>query len=213
MIEFVDAALGFPAVIFGFLLLVVIGYWLLVLAGGADADALEGDPGTAGGFAGALATLGFGGIPPMIALSVVVLVAWFVSLVGTVLTASITGLLGFLAGLAALLAALACAWAVTRLLAPPLRRLLPADNGPSRTDFVGRPCVIRTGRVTPDFGQAEVTSDDGSSAIVQVRQPGTEAFSAGSKALIFDYDADGEFFWVTPLDPVLDAGLPPHGQR
>jgi multicomponent Na+:H+ antiporter subunit G len=31
--EFVDAALGFPAVLFTFLLVVVVGYWILVLLG------------------------------------------------------------------------------------------------------------------------------------------------------------------------------------
>nr|BFE67179.1 hypothetical protein GCM10020092_004800 [Actinoplanes digitatis] len=43
-------------------------------------------------------------------------------------------------------------------------------------------------------------SPDGSSAIVQVRTPGDDELRAGSIALIFDFDADGEFFWVVPAD-------------
>jgi hypothetical protein len=72
--------------------------------------------------------------------------------------------------------------------------------------------VIRTGSVSETFGQAEVTSDDGSSAIVQVRRP-AEMFErgpllSGSQALIFDYDAGREIFWVDlapssqPPDPL-----------
>lgn len=200
---FVGVALSFPTVLFSFLLLVVIGYWLLVLTGvldlGDDLD-IDGVPG------GVLASLGFGGIPSAISLSLLVAVAWFVSLAGTVLLDG----LGFGAGvrivasLAVLVAAVLCAWLVTRLVAVPLGRLFPAGSEASRHSFVGRLCVIRTGQVTVDFGQAEVTAADGSSAIVQVRQPGTEPLRAGSSALIYDYDADGEFFWVMPAGLAFD---------
>jgi hypothetical protein len=87
----------------------------------------------------------------------------------------------------------------------PLGRFLPTPAPPpSRRDFVGRACVIRTGRVGPDFGQAEVHAADGSSALVQVRQSLDEAAGPGSvlrsgaSALIYDYDAEGEFFRVMP---------------
>jgi hypothetical protein len=54
--------------------------------------------------------------------------------------------------------------------------------------------------VDAKFGQAEVTAADGSSALVQVRQNGEYELSAGSTALIYDYDADGEFFFVMPFN-------------
>jgi hypothetical protein len=57
--------------------------------------------------------------------------------------------------------------------------------------------------VTHDFGQAEVHAPDGSSAIVQVRQAGDDDLTAGTVALLFAHDADGEFFWVVPLDVAL----------
>ena len=77
-------------------------------------------------------------------------------------------------------------------------RRLAATTGDSRTAFVGRTCVIRTGTVTDAFGQAEVHAADGSSAIVQVRQTGADTFTAGSTAVIYEYDRDGEFFWIVP---------------
>ena len=52
---FVQAVLSFPTVVFTPLLVVVIGYWIVVVAGGADPDS-EADGGDAG--SGPLAFLG-----------------------------------------------------------------------------------------------------------------------------------------------------------
>jgi len=101
-------------------------------------------------------------------------------------------------GIGVLVVALFAGLLVARLVAVPLRNLYATGSGPSRADFVGRQCVIRTGRVSADFGQAEVTAEDGSSAVIQVRQTGEHELTAGRLALIFDYDTDGEFFWVAP---------------
>ncbi|MCI3274897.1 hypothetical protein [Streptomyces cylindrosporus] len=160
--------------------------------------------GLGGGRYGRLAVrrvLGLGGVPVTVAVSLVVAFAWFGALVGRVVLGS--GDHGVL-----LPVALAVGWAGARLLAWPLRRLTPAPAPPpSRRDFVGLGCVIRTGRVGPDFGQAEVHAVDGSAATIQVRQshddvagPGGE-LRAGASALIYDYDAEGEFFWVMPAPP------------
>ncbi|WP_248959480.1 hypothetical protein [Sphaerisporangium perillae] len=237
--EFVRTALSFPAVLFSFLLVVVVAYWVLVLLGGAGLDALDGDGASdAGHEAGALSALGLGGVPATVAVSLLIALSWFGSLSGTALLGDPPAL----ARVAVLVAAPVCAWLVTRLLVLPLRRVFAIHRAPSRKDFVGRTCVIRTGRVGSDFGQAEVRASDGSSAVIQVRQmqwpshalrdvldaehpsrggsgpePSTgdeqerrheRALRAGDTALIFDHDADGEFFWVTPYDAELDPDAP-----
>ena len=153
---FVEAVLSFPAVVFTPLLVVVIGYWLLVIAGGIDADGgteADGDP-VGGGFLG---FLGLGGVPASVVLSLLIAFAWFVSLAGGELLAAVPAAL-VLAG------AVLTAWVITRLAVLVLRRVMPAGTEPSRTDFVGLTCIVRTGRVTATFGQAEVHSPDGSSA-------------------------------------------------
>ncbi|UQI46869.1 YqiJ family protein [Streptomyces sp. HU2014] len=220
MDDFLAAALGFPAVLFGFALLVVVGYWLLVLAGGLDpgdhghAGDLDTGPDGAGhgGPAGLVAAAGLGGVPVSVVLSLLIAVAWFLSLAGTALLADADVPALLRAALSA--GVLAGAWAAAWVLVRPLRHLFPDERPPSRLDFVGRVCVIRTGRVGTDFGQAEVTAEDGSTAIVQVRaepvlprdggpeplHPGEPGLTAGATALIFDYDADGEFFRVAPFD-------------
>lgn len=212
--EFLNVALRFPAALFSFLLVVVIGYWLLVLFGvldvdtgsGVDVDAVAGD-GTdaASGVAGLLAGLGLGGVPASVALSLLVATGWFASLAGGVLLASLEvstwAMIGL--GIAVLAAALVVAWLIAWLLMLPLQHFFPTGPQASRQDFVGKTCVIRTSTVTAKFGQAEVTASDGSSAIIQVRKAGDDPLGAGELAVIYDYDAKGEFFWVAPIDSAL----------
>lgn len=140
-----------------------------------------------------------------VAVSLLIALAWFVSLTGSVLTT------GTLPRILVLPAALVAAWCGTRLLVKPLARLFPQERPASRGDFVGRVCVIRTGRVTTAFGQAEVTAEDGSTATVQVRSLTDEpGLAAGRTALIFDYDGAGEHFLVTPFEPGPFDPAPPH---
>ncbi|MFF4383007.1 hypothetical protein [Kitasatospora sp. NPDC001547] len=229
---FFAAALAFPTALFSFALVVVAGYWLLMLLGGLVPGAVHGghggghhadvghghvghgyvghaghgagghgaDDGSdrhgAGHHAGVLDALGLGGVPVTVAVSLLVALAWFVSLAGTVLTSGAPARGGVFA------VALVASWAGTRVFVRPLSRLFPQDRPVTRRDFVGRVCVIRTGRVTAGFGQAEVTAEDGSTATVQVRTAEPEpGLTAGRTALIFDYDAEGEHFLVAPFDP------------
>jgi hypothetical protein len=194
---FFEAVLSFPTVLFTPVLLVVIGYWLVVAVGGADPDS-DGGSGEAEG--GVLAFVGLGGVPATVVLSLFVVLAWFGSLVGAQLALVGTAVV--------LVAALAVAWLLTKVAVLLLRRFLPTGPEPSRADFVGLACVIRTGRVTRSFGQAEVHAPDGSSAVVQVRTPGTDSLTYGTRAVLYDFDAAGEFFWVVPADVALHPDPP-----
>ncbi|MDX3851118.1 hypothetical protein [Streptomyces sp. AK02-01A] len=196
--EFLSAAMGFPAVLFGAALLVVVAFWVLVLAGAVDHDPFHTPVDTE--------ATGLGGVPVTVPVSLLVAVAWFAGLAGSVLVrrSGVSGDARTLLLVAVLVAALLIAWGVTRLLVRRLRALVPEQAPPSRLDFVGLTCTIRTGSVSSDFGQAEVAADDGSTAIVQVRQIGDDILAAGSTGLLYAYDHEGEFFWVAPYDPALD---------
>ncbi|MCL2553740.1 MAG: hypothetical protein FWE15_31000 [Actinomycetia bacterium] len=266
--EFTGVVLGFPTVLFGGALLVVVAYWGLVLVGGADAhgpghhghvashdasgvhhaavhhapahdahaphaaalhapshdvpahDAAahpgsgteSGQDAHGGGSRGSLiAAAGLDGVPVTVVVSLLVTFAWCLSLVGSTALngAGVHGAPRAAADLALLAAALVGSWSLTWLAVRPLRHLFPEQRPPSREDFVGQLCVVRTGSVTRRFGQAEVTSPDGSTAVVQVRQDGDDAFAAGSTALLYAYEPQGEFFWVAPFDDPL--GTPPTG--
>ncbi|WP_329196863.1 hypothetical protein [Streptomyces sp. NBC_01435] len=214
MREFLSAATAFPAVLFGAALAVVVFFWLLVLLGAADHHSFDGDLDT--GLAG------IGGVPVTVSVSVMVVVGWFTSLTGTVLLhrSGVTGLTRAALACGVLVAALLIGRVVLRVLVRCFRRSFPDEPPPSRQDFLGRVCTVRTGSVSADFGQAEVTADDGSTAIVQVRllAPGdattdATALGAGSAGLLYAYDAEGEFFWVSPYDRALDPGPPTYRPR
>ncbi|WP_233522012.1 hypothetical protein [Streptomyces triticagri] len=199
--EFFDAALGFPAALFTAALVVVICFWLLVLFGVSEHDSFDGDVNTD--------VAGLGGVPVSVTVSVVTVVAWCLSLTGSVLVgrSAAEGTLRQGLQAAVLVVALLLAWAVARVLLRPLRRLFPDDPEPSRLDFIGLTCTVRTSRVDQSFGQAEVTASDGSVALVQVRvdpHAADTGLTAGSTALLYAYDDDGEFFWAAPYDTELD---------
>ncbi|MBE8524371.1 hypothetical protein ILP97_44005 [Amycolatopsis sp. H6(2020)] len=183
MSGFVTAALAFPAVLFSFLLVVVIGYWGLALFGVLDVE--DGEIGF------------FGGVPLSISLSLFVAFSWFLSLAGTVLIEGAP--LRILLGIGVLVVALVGGAFGTRLIIVPLRRVF-AGAEPTRQDFVGRVAVVRTSSVTEDFGQAEAAAADGSSAIVQIRLAGEGNLGVGSRVVIYEYDSEGEFFWVSPME-------------
>ncbi|BBA98049.1 hypothetical protein RVR_4088 [Actinacidiphila reveromycinica] len=285
--EFVDVCLGFPTVLFGGALVVVVGFWGLVLVGAADSHG-PGHHGAAGGHSmgnggshgaasaggeglsahapvhgagghasvhgagghasgartagghdggahaaggrdgdghdvehpggsGLLAAAGLDGVPVTVVLSLLIALGWFLSLAGSAALngAGLHGPARAAADAALIAAALAGAWTGAWVLVRPLRRLFPYERPPSRADFVGLVCVVRTGTVTERFGQAEVTAPDGSTAIVQVRRPADDTggpLAAGRTALLYDYDPQGGFFWAAPYqDPA--AGPPPPGAR
>lgn len=191
MTEFLRVALDFPAVVPGLFLLVVLAYWALVACGALDALA---------------------GAAVAVLVSLFVAVAWFACLVGAVLLRR-GDVSGVLPSTGVLVASVLLSALLTRLLMRPLRRMMAEEAVPTRRDFVGRMCVISTGRVDLRFGQAVVRAADGSAAVIQVRQQRNRddepALKAGSTALIFDYDAEGEFFWVMPYDAELDPHRSP----
>ena len=216
---FIAAATGFPTVVFTAALVVVVLYWLLVALGAADAhghghahvhirghahvNARGHDGGRGHGYGRWL-----GGVPVTLAFSLFVAVGWLISFCGSVLLVP-SGPAGVLVGAGVLIGAGYASWQATKLLVRPLHRLFPDEHGPSRLDFVGLTCTIRTGRVDAGFGQAEVRAADGSAATVQVRQTGNDALASGSTGLLYAYDEPGEFFWVAPYDSALDPRTGP----
>lgn len=201
MNEFFRTALGFPTGLFTAALAVVTVFWLLVLFGAAGPESFDADV--------SCDAVGLGGVPVTVAVSLLTGFAWFGSLAGSVLLdrGGAEGPVRAALAVAVLVVSLLAAWGVTRTLVRPLAKLFPDEPGPSRQDFVGLTCTIRTGRVDVGFGQAEVAARDGSTAVVQVRQTGTDALTIGSTGLLYSYDDAGEFFWVAPFDAALDPRI------
>lgn len=203
MSTLIESSLAFPAVPFTVLLLVVIGFWVFTLIGLADHHVLDGHHDIDAG--GMLAGLGFGQVPVTVVISLMTLFSWVVTLIGTALLLELPLALRIGLGIGVLLIALVVAWAITRVFVAPLRKVFEPEPFVSRVDLVGRSCLIKTGSVTADFGQAEVSSPGGGTSIVQVRVHEDETLRLGDTALIFEYDETREVFFVAAIGP---DGLP-----
>jgi len=208
---FLDTAFGFPTVLFTPVLVVVAGYWLFVVIGAADLDLLDGvdADGDSTGLSAVLGRVGLGGVPVTVAITLLVCVAWFVSMMGGIMTnlldTTSTPLL-FALGAVVLLIALVAAWAVTSGIVMSVQRFLPSRTSDSKHELVGRTCVIRIGEAGESFGRAEITTAGGASISIPVRTTGGEVLALGSTALIFDHSAENDVFLVTHFDAALDPG-------
>jgi hypothetical protein len=225
--EFLNAILAFPTVVYTILLGVVVVYWLFVLLGALDIDLLgdadldghghadlhldghghvdghghhhHGDAESPGGLAGLIQSLGLGGVPVTLTLSVLILAAW-----GFCLGAlELLGSAGW-TRVAAPLLSLALAVPVTAVLVRPLRRFYATFAAPSHRDLLGKLCTITTLRVDERYGQAEV-EDGAAGLLVQVRSTDPGRLHRGDRALIFDYK--DEVFYVEPVNQALQRDL------
>ncbi len=201
--EVFDAAMTLPVLPFTFLMLAVLVYWLLVMVSGTvlERPAVDG--------VGLRSAVGLGGLPLSLVVSLLIAVAWIVSLVATaaVVDEPADPPPSLAASMGILLAAVALAWAGTAALAVPIRRALRRGPVHDPADLVGNVCVVRSARVGPDTGQAEVTGADGALLVIEVRQRGSDELRPGSAALIHDYDAGHRVFWVSAFEPRLGTGL------
>ncbi|WP_137992579.1 hypothetical protein [Streptomyces vilmorinianum] len=112
--EFLSAAAAFPTVVFTAALVVVAGFWLLVLCGIADHDGFDADLDAD--------VLRLGRVPASVSLSVGIALAWLLSLAGSVALARTEppGLF-LLKGALFVLAPTAAWWITTRALRPPAK--------------------------------------------------------------------------------------------
>src|SRR5699024_3292510 len=191
---FLSTAFGFPTVLLTPPLTVVALYWLFVALGAADSEMLDGtdEAGEALGLSAVMGRLGLGRVPVTVALTMLIFVAWFVSMMGSILTSLIdttsTPLLITL-GVVVLLIALVVAWAVTSGLVMGMSRFLPKNRQDSKHELVGRTCVIRIGEATDSFGQAEITTAGGAAISIPVRTTGRETLPLGRHALNLDRES------------------------
>jgi hypothetical protein len=232
MIELLQVSFAFPTVIFTLLLGLVVVYWALVILGALDLDMLDsasgatdgidtaseafvttteadGADGVLDGSLPAIVTeLGLRGVPLTVWLSIYVLIAWAVTLLGMrFVGGAATTLLGsFGAGALVTTIALVVAAVGTATLTRPMRRFFESPTAQTHKSLVGKVCTVTTLRVDGDFGQAEV-EDGGAGLLVQVRCDDANDLTRGSRALIFDYDPEQGIFHVSRFDDPVDVNV------
>ncbi|WP_406411566.1 hypothetical protein [Streptomyces sp. NBC_01614] len=123
MRTFLAVATGLPTILLTAALVVMVCFWFLVAAGFTTAYSFDADLD--------LRAWGMGGVPVTIAVSSLTVLAWSLSVGGTLVLVAFTspgpatGLLRMVVPVLALLAA----WRMTRLFVRPLHRLFPDESG------------------------------------------------------------------------------------
>jgi hypothetical protein len=175
------------------------------LDGGDAGDAPDG-PHEASALAGVLSALGLRALPVTVSGSLIVTFSWMTSMIAMQVVERLrlvaSGTLSGVLGLAVLLAAPVLALPFTALIARPLGKVFVTRKAPSRADLLGKTCVVRTGTVTPRFGEA-LLDDGGAGLLLRVRVDGERALKRGDQALIVDWDPEREAFLVEPLNDLL----------
>ena len=213
MTEVLQHAFTMPTTVFSALLGFVVLYWAASMLGVFSFEMLEGlgdavdgladaadavDAADGGG--GFFDKVGLGEIPRAITWSLTIVFGWLASMAMSFYVPGYRALVmkGIWAAGIFGAVSLALAFGATLLAVQPLRKVMVAGYGQQRSDLVSKLCTVRTGRVDEDFGQAEV---EGGSALVQVRTrfAGEHTFHRGAKAVIDEYDAEREVFYISPV--------------
>jgi hypothetical protein len=139
-------------------------------------------------------------------LSFIVTFAWLVCILTMqLLTRAAPELVGLPLSLAVLAGSGILALPLTSIAARPLANVFAPKRAPSKSDFIGRTCVVRTGTVSDKFGEATM-HDGGAGLVLRVRVETGKQLKRGEQALIVDYDTERETYLVEPLRDVLLAG-------
>lgn len=227
---FLDLAFSFPSAIFTTLLLVMLGYWLLVIVGavgfdlGADAaleakagaleGALEAKAGAIEGAmsakAGILSLLGFGAVPGSVALTMLVFWGWTLCLMGSAwLGPALGGLAGaWAAGTSVLLLSLVLSVAVSIVAVKPLRPLFAIRTAPSRRQLLGKVATVVTSKVDAEGRIGQANLDDGEAGfLLSIFCTRENQLKKGDQVLLLEYDEAKDAYEVEPVEWLLPEEL------
>ncbi|MGB3617027.1 MAG: hypothetical protein WBA12_02830 [Catalinimonas sp.] len=206
MQELLQAAFAPINLIPTFLLLFVLGYWLIVLVGMVDLDALDvdvdvdldadADVGTSEGsllwLNHALAFFNLGEVPLMVFLTFLALPLW----AGSVLANHYFGNDSFLLSLGLLVPLLIAGLFVAKFLTWPLTRVFAHLDREENTSVIGKVCQTLSA-VDQRSGHA-VVEGTGAPIKLMVRTPEGVRLPKGATALVIDYLQDHKRYLIDP---------------
>jgi hypothetical protein len=226
-VRFFEQAFTMPTTVFSVLLIVVGLYWLARLVVGFDLFGgwLEGAEGAAeGGLEAALEPdgailpaeiaepggaaaghgrgwvrlLGFGEVPLVLVVSLLVGFGWAYSFGGRALSSKVALFAAGGAGVALLVAfaSIILSALTTMVAVTPLRRVLRFVPATERRQLVGRTARVTTLRVDERFGQAEVTDLTGAPILIQARARVPNGMKRGDLVTVASYEPRQEAFVV-----------------
>lgn len=213
MEQFLTISTSFPVIVYTFLMAIVILYWLLAMLGALDIDMLDvdadvdvdvdvdadinagsgfdvdGDAEGLSGLAGFMVKWGLNGVPFTVVMSVWIASAWLLCYLFTSVTLSLVswGWLLTLLNTAWLVLALVLSLPLTAKLVKPMKSMFKSYTAAEKSSFVGKVCVVKSGHVTSDFGQAEY-EDGGAGMLFDVRADVAYGIKKGDSVMLVSYD-------------------------
>ena len=191
---------------FTILLGLVLVYWAGVILGALDIELfdfdgdadIDADVGAVGG--GGIALLQFfhvGTVPLSILLSFFILSLWIISVVANYYLGNGSILVVLLLLVPNLIASLF----FTKLFTLPIRALFRKLETESHEleVVVGKICTVKTSKVDPATGQAEVATS-GAPLLLNVRTRGEDVLARGDEAIILEHDKENQVYMVKKLD-------------
>jgi hypothetical protein len=166
------------------------------LDGDVEANA-DGEARNIGTLASWLISLGLTGVPFSVVVSLLMLFSWVICCLAILWLIPLvpTEMLRFAAGTAICIASFALSIPVTAVCVRPLRKLFVVHRAITNADLVGRECVMFTGSVDENFGQAEIPTHGASLHIpVMARTPNN--LKRGDTAIVVSYDAEKQRFLI-----------------
>lgn len=203
-----------PGILPATLLLIPVGlYWIIGLMGlfdlnldGADSIDLDvngdGEIDSSDGFlpglmSSVLKIVNASDIPLMLVISLISVLLWGSMMIGTM----IVGVGSFLAGwplalISLVVAILLCRFAVMPL-KPFFRRMREEEE--HHEPVIGRTGVVRSGELTDQFGQVEVSDKHGPMLLNARLSLGDAPINRGQEVLVFDFDQASGIYYVRSL--------------
>lgn len=216
---------SYPVIVFTFLLAIIIVYWLLAMLGAVDIDMFDADldldvdvdadidldvdadvgatvdpdfdPESLRGITGFMLKWGLTGVPVTVVVSILVASAWLISyiLASVVMPLIPLALLQWLVGAALLLVSFALAIPVTAQFIKPLKSAFVSYTARNKVSFIGSECLVKTGSVNENFGQAEY-QDGGAGMLFDVRAKASDDITKGDLVILKSYDDEDGSYWV-----------------
>lgn len=207
---FSQIVLSFPTVLFTILLLVVVGYWLLVILGATEISVLDieldldADASSLEAVTGLMMRMGLYGVPVTIIISLVAIISWLISYYSVYFFFGLipTEILRYLLAVPVILGAIYFAVMLTAALIKPLRPLFKKLDQKTVKRVLGQVAVVRSTTLTNLSGEV-VLADGGAGLIFKARSRGTETFSRGARVVLLEYVPELYFYWVISEEEFL----------
>jgi hypothetical protein len=203
MAQFLAVMSNYPTAIYTVLLGVVLFYWALAMIGLVDIEGLDldfdsdSDIGGEGltGLAGFMLAMGLDGVPFSVVVSLLLLLAWLFTSLGSIALSVLPWLLQVVLGTGLLIVSFAVSIPITARMVRPIKGLFVTHRAVSNAELVGRTCRITTLSVSETFGQAFL-EDGGGGLNLRVRAATPNSLTKGSAAAIVEYRPETDTYEV-----------------